>query len=140
MGKTPGRKASGQSRTMAVSLRLTPRTHYGLDLLARKRHTTLTSVVEWAVVRSIADAVDGLVERNGDKTVNILDETWDVDECDRFVNLAQNYPALLRFDEDRLWKAIRENPRLWSGKAGPRRAALREQWPNLTKQFLTEKG
>ena len=125
---------------MAISLRLTPRTHYGLDLLARKRHTTLTAVIEWAVSRAISDAVDGLVEQRGGRTVDILSEVWDPEEADRFVRLAQAYPALLRFEEDRLWKAIRENPKLWAQKTGPRIAAIRESWPALYAQYVEGKG
>ena len=72
MGRRLGKKSAGPSRTVAVSLRLSPRIHFGLDLLARKRHTTLTSVVEWAVSRAISDETEGLVAHRGDQMVNIL--------------------------------------------------------------------
>jgi hypothetical protein len=136
VGRRLGRKGAGVSKTIGVSLRLMPRTHHGLDLLARKRHTTLTSVVEWAVIRAINDALEGLVEKSGDQVVNILDQTWDPEEADRFVKLARGYPALLRFEEDRMWKAIREDPKLWTERTGPRIAAIREQWPSLRRQYL----
>ena len=88
--------------------------------------------------QAINDALEGLVEKSGDHVVNILDQTWDPEEADRFVKLAQQYPALLRFEEDRMWKAIRENPKLWTERTGPRIAAIREQWPSLRKQYLME--
>jgi len=40
---------------------------------------------------------------------------WDVDEADRFVKLALNYPDLLTHDEQVLWKLIQENGNLWRG-------------------------
>jgi hypothetical protein len=41
---------------------------------------------------------------------------WDVDDADRFVNLALKFPELLTHDEQVLWKLIRENGYLWRGK------------------------
>ena len=136
MGRTVGKKSRGPSPTIPISLRLSPRTYFGLTLLARKRHTTLTAAVELAVTRAIADEVDGLVERRGKETVNILDQTWDTDEADRLVKLAMAYPALLRFDEDRLWKAIVENAAFWIAKGRPNFVAIRDRWPALKAHYL----
>lgn len=140
MGRTVGKRSAGPSQTVAVSMRLDPRIHFGLTLLARKRCTTLTGVVEWAAARAIADALEGLIERRGNRSVNILDETWDTDEADRFVKLAQGFPSLLRFEEDRLWKAIRENPELWTEKSGARIRDIRDRWPALRAHYLEGEG
>jgi hypothetical protein len=123
---------------MAVSLRLAPRTYYGLDVLARKRHTTLTSVVEWAIARAVSDSIEGLVEERDGTKVNMLDELWDVESSDRFVKLAEHYPSLLRFEEDQLWHAIKQDPTLWSAKSGARMAAIRGRWAELSAKYLSD--
>lgn len=136
MGRTVGKKSRGPSTTIPISLRLSPRTYFGLTLLARKRHCTLTAAVELAVTRAIADEVDGLVERRGKETVNILDQTWDPDEADRVVKLAMMYPALLHYEQDKLWKAIREEPTFWESKDQPNFKAIRDRWPALKAHYL----
>jgi hypothetical protein len=110
-----------------------------MTLLARKRRTTVTSVVEWAVMKALASDVDGLVEMHGDKAVNVLDQVWDPDTADRFVKLALGFPALLRFEEDQLWKAIRENKMFWVGENRPNFKAIRDHWSSLEAKYLGEK-
>ena len=43
-------------------------------------------------------------------------DLWDVDEADRFVKLGLHAPHLLNYDEQKLWKLIRENGYLWKGR------------------------
>ena len=44
-----------------------------------------------------------------------MSQIWDPDEADRFVKLALNYPELLTFDEEKLWKLITELSLFWLG-------------------------
>jgi len=37
---------------------------------------------------------------------DVVDEVWDVDECERFLKLVDGYPELLTFDEQRLAKLL----------------------------------
>ena len=136
MGRTQGKKSAGPSTTVAVSLRLSPRVHWGLTLLARKRHTTITAVIEWAVNKAISDEVDGLVVKRGKETINVLEQTWDVDPADRFVKLALHHPALLRFEEEQMWKGIIETPQFWVSEGKPNYKAIRERWPAIEAHYL----
>ena len=128
-------------RTTTVSIRLKPRTRYALELLARKRHHSLTSVIEWALDRTINDPVEGLFDTpTGErgKPESIVDKVWDPDEADRLVKLSMYFPRLMSFEEEKLIEAIRENSRLWSAKDGPNFKAIRDQWPKLKSEYLTE--
>ncbi len=106
--KTAKKKVSGGSRlnrTQTVTIRLDPKTRYFVDLAARKQRKTTSSYIEWAIENSF--------------TTSLWDDTfelWDVDEPDRFVKLALKYPYLLTYEEEILWKLIKENGYLWKGR------------------------
>ena len=132
------KKRDPAAKSTVVTVRLDPRMRYGLDLLARKRLRTMTSVIEWALSRAIEDKENGLFgppsnDPSG-KPQNLLDEVWDPDESDRFVKLALREPRLLRFEEEQLWKAIRENSEFWRG-GKPNYPAIRQRWDKLKSEF-----
>ncbi|MBY0404184.1 MAG: hypothetical protein K2X66_09815, partial [Cyanobacteria bacterium] len=56
------KKASkgSQTKAEALTLRVNPKIKYGLELLARKQHRTLSSVMEWAIDKALKDKKDGL--------------------------------------------------------------------------------
>jgi hypothetical protein len=107
------RKAKGETKGEVVTLRLTPRTRYGLELLARQQRRPLSSVAEWAFhevfkTESIAPSF------GEEKTLKeAVDDLWDPLEPDRLVKLAQKYPSLLTYEEDLIWKVIKEEPSFW---------------------------
>ncbi len=110
-----------------VTVRLEPRLRFALDMLARTHRGTMTSILEWALDRAIKDPEHGLPER-------FLDEVWNPYEADRFVKLAMLQPDLLRFKEDLLWQAIKDDASLWRGR-NPDYQAIREQWGKLKTKF-----
>jgi len=76
--------------------------------------------IEWAIERSLA-----LVELEEQTpltdAVSLADAArihrlWDLDEPDRIVRLALNYPDLLTHEEQMVWKLVRENGLLWKGR------------------------
>jgi hypothetical protein len=120
-----GRKSGGGklSRSETVTVRLDPQLRYLAELAARKQRRTLSSFIEWA----IEGALHRVILREADPSYNEDEHfpeitvgghgpfLWDVDEADRFVRLAQNFPELLTHEEQILWKLIRENGFLWTG-------------------------
>jgi hypothetical protein len=107
------RKAKGETKGEVVTLRLTRRTRYGLELLARQQRRPLSSVAEWAFhevfkIESIAPSF------GEEKTLKeAVDDLWDPLEPDRLVKLAQKYPSLLTYEDDLIWKVIKEEPSFW---------------------------
>lgn len=84
-----------KDKTEIVTVRLNPELRFGLELLSRQQHRTLSGVVEWALDQILS-------RREGFN----LDKVWDVDEADRLKKLAEYYPHLLNFDEQ---KKVKEN-------------------------------
>lgn len=108
------------SRTETVTVRLDPRLRYLAELAARKQRRTLSSFIEWAVERALDQVY--LSEFNeyeqGSTSVALAEKQyhlWDVDEAERSVRLALNYPELLSYDEQVVWKLITECGFLWRG-------------------------
>jgi len=46
----------------------------------------------------------------------VLEKTWDVDEADRLIKLALEYPYLLTHEEQVVWKLVRECGAFWLGE------------------------
>ena len=132
------------SRSEVVTVRLDPKLRFAAELAARKQRRTLSSFVEWA----IEEAVNNVQVTNSSNKAGSVNDAmkvaWDVEEADRLAKLALNFPELLTFDEERLWKIISEHPyfwyRDWDHGGGWQVAEswlnfehLREQWETLNK-------
>ena len=110
------------SRSETVTVRLDPKLQYLAQLAARSHRRTLSSWIEWSIKTSIDQeylpASDATSEhhRLGDAAKFL----WDVDEAGRLAQLAFHYPSLLTFEEQLLWKLVRDNGYFWRGKrTGP---------------------
>lgn len=103
-------KAAGP-RTEVFAMRLDPKLKYLAEIAARKQRRSLANFVEWALDQALASVK--LVEPNDfdEQGRSVLDEAgklWDLEPADRLINLAENYPDLLTYEEQILWKAIFE--------------------------------
>jgi predicted transcriptional regulator len=134
-------------KSEVVTVRLDPKLKYLAELAARKHRRPLSSYIEWAVEQSLSRV--WLEEPfNGEEGVSVADaeraqHLWDLDEPDRVVRLALNYPALLTHEEQLVWKLVREHGLVWKGRfPGPSADwtweikegsviwdRLREHWP-----------
>jgi len=113
--KTPQRKGGGSklSRSEIIQVRLDPKLRLAVELAARRQRRTVSSFVEWAVDQSVKSEVF-TSERGIDLTIQEATERiWDVDEADRFINLATTFPTFLTHDEEKLWKLICELKYCW---------------------------
>ena len=85
---------------------------YLADLASRIHRRILSSYVEWAINESFAGVL--LPNVKGVTIASVAENLWDVDEPDRFANLAGSYPSLLTHEEQKLWKLIREYDPVWT--------------------------
>lgn len=99
------------ARTSNVSVRFEPRIHYLATLAAREQGRTVSSFIEWAVRHTLADAAARRVNLEpmpgawpAPPEPLLMESFWDVEEADRFFNLATMAPRLLTLSEQRLWK------------------------------------
>lgn len=106
------------TRSEVVTVRFDPKLKFGAELAARKQRRTISSFIEWAVEQALQEIVLGHLGENPVKALWSMNHTWDVEEADRFANLAFHLPALLNFQEESLWKIIREHPYFWRLRKG----------------------
>lgn len=91
-------KIKNITKSESLTVRLSPRVKYGLELLARKQHRNLSSVVEWAVMEAIRNKQTGLLDK--DNKLNLLDKLWHIEEMMRMELLKKHNPELLTFEEE----------------------------------------
>jgi hypothetical protein len=135
------------ARSEVATLRLDPKLLYSVELAARKQRRTISSYLEWAAERSL-DQIR-LTDSTG-SSHSIADEIgqlWDVDEVQRFVNLASRHPELLTHDEQMVWERIKDDPYVWPRRGGEQPLAnlnirkLRALWDRFVVAAAnTEKG
>jgi len=106
------------TRTEVTTVRFDPQLKYLAELLARKQRRTLSSFAEWAVEQTTRNASIGTLP---DSKVSITawdarDLIWDTDEVDRFIKLVKFFPDLMDFEEQQLWKLIKEHEFFWKQK------------------------
>ncbi len=104
-------KASGP-RTEVFAMRLDPKLKYLAEIAARKQRRSLANFVEWALDEALANVklVDD-PEGKSQAARSVLDEAnklWDLEPSDRLIKLAESYPDLLTYEEQKIWKAIFE--------------------------------
>ena len=114
--KSRGGGGGKLNRSETVTIRLDLKLRYLTELAARTQRRTVSSFIEWA----IEHAFDRIILREGHQYTETLgeqsEELWDIDEPDRLAKLALRYPELLTYDEQILWKLIRECGWLWKGR------------------------
>lgn len=143
------RKPETLKRSEIVTVRLDHRLKYLAEIAARKQRRTLSGYVEWAVEQSLKLVL--LTEANAQHTSISVEDAerelglWDVDEAERVATLAFNYPELLSYEEQLIWRTVRDFGPVWRGKySGPNqefvwnieettllRHLLRENWELL---------
>lgn len=134
------------AKSSALSLRLTPRTRYGLTLLARVNRLSLGQVVDEALERAFYGDGPGTLDRPLSGTngrVRVLDATWDERPWVRLGKLALMGPELLTAPEMRLWSTIHSTKAYWVSQplhSNPERIAaalahdtLEADWEQLSR-------
>jgi hypothetical protein len=103
------RKAkAGGPRTEVFAMRLDPKLKYLAEIAARKQRRSLANFIEWSLEKAL-DSVKLVESEEGAFGLSVLDQAnklWDLEPSDRFIKLAENYPDLLNYEEQIIWKVI----------------------------------
>ncbi len=83
------KKVGRTTKTESLTLRVSPRTRYLMDVMGRIQRRSLTAVIEAAVESYATEAESSLVAH-----------TWSTDEGERLLNLYSKAPHLCSFDEE----------------------------------------
>ena len=101
------------SRTETVTVRFDPKLRFALELASRRQRRTVSSFIEWAVDQAVRQE-KLFPEKSSSLTIHDATERiWDVEDSERFVNLANHHPHLLTHEEEVLWKLIKTMSFLW---------------------------
>lgn len=126
MGRPVG---PGGPKSAVVTLRLTPRTRFGLALLSRVGHTSASAVVEQALEGLFYGEGPGTLERRTSASaqrIALLDAAWDERPWLRLGRLALLAPELLNAVESSVWKRVSEDARYWAKGRPPQEHAKLE--------------
>lgn len=101
--KSPSKKAPGrprkapQDKLEQFSIRLPPKLKFGLEMLARHQHRSLSQAVEWAVQVGLNSAH---VDKDGTSLGEVLDRAWTSgSDAEKTLAIYRHAPGLLSFEE-----------------------------------------
>lgn len=108
------RHATSEGQKSAViSVRLTPRMRFGLELMGRLHQETMPEVVARAISDALTSGKGGLfvgADASTGLPFDLLKRVWADRESDRLANLALHYPAIMSRRERELWERIESSP------------------------------
>ena len=106
----------GARKTETLTLRLDPKIKFTIELMARIRRQSVTSVIE-AAVEAFSVDLDTPVVIEGKREVwslsHVVSEFWSTDDVARFINMCAFMPELLTYEEQRIWETIKATPQFW---------------------------
>ncbi len=110
-----------------MTVRLTPKMRYSVELLARvQRRNSITAVVEFAIERLLHDKETGLLNEKGDYLPDLI---FDDEEVTCFVNLCLHRSDLLTYDEELIWRAIESDKKAyWKSHRVPNYERIKADW------------
>lgn len=110
-GRT-GKEANASKPTM-LGVRISPKTQYGLRLLARVQDKSISDAVEWAINLAMRSTRIG-AGLDETRLAKVVDRVWAMPtEAQRIYELYTSAPELLTFDERAAWGFVRRCKDLW---------------------------
>lgn len=91
-----------KNKTAGLTLRMSPRCKFNLELLSRKQRRSISSVIEDMATTAMNATMPGIAEK-----------LWAPDDAGRVINMAIHAPDLLTHDEELIVNAIVHEPALW---------------------------
>ncbi len=113
MAETKRKSKTGAPRTEVFAMRLDPKLKYLAEIAARRQRRSLANFIEWTIEQAfekvyLIEPGDGEIGVSRKTVTDASAELWALDESDRFLQLAKNYPELLTYDEQLIWRVICE--------------------------------
>lgn len=91
-----------KNKTAGLTLRMSPRCKFNLELLSRRQRRSISSVIEDMATTAMNATMPGIAEK-----------LWAPDDAGRVINMAIHAPDLLTHDEELIVNAIVHEPALW---------------------------
>jgi hypothetical protein len=134
-----------QARSETLTVRMTPKTKFGLELLAIKQKRTLSSVIEWIVDLALrleeTEHLDCHISTEEGKykpgrLYDMMEWLWDTEEVMQLVKKGLHCRSLLNFEEETVWKIIWNDARFWRVWSEDGEQVLPKSIHTLDKLFL----
>lgn len=128
---------------MTISVRMTPKMRFGLELMSRLHARPVAEVVSYAISEVFTSEIEGLYDDQGPVETGgkryLLNLLWSDRASDRLANIALQCPQLLTTAERRMWTRIEQMPELWSGDVRDEshllRDVLAQRWTEIEQEF-----
>ena len=110
-------KSADGAKTSTLSVRLTPKMRFGLEMMARLHRDSIPDIVSRAIEDVFSSEIEGLwdfkgvIETGGKRP--LLNLLWADRPSDRLANIAFHCPELLSTAELRLWTSVKSEPKFW---------------------------
>ncbi len=125
------RRKSKAEKGATLTLRISGKDKFALDLLSNIQDRSLSSIVMEALREPLrAGLTMEKKEGRGKKAIYIPDVTYDPLLPHRIVNLALTAPELLTNREKVIWTVIQENP-TYMNKGTPNLKRIKERWESI---------
>ena len=108
--KQPRRKKV-VTKEHTFSIRMSEKVRYALDLLARRHHSGVSTIVMKSLFKTLEE--EKLTTREEGEVLSLFDRLWSTEEPKRVVSLAVYAPELLTDDERDIIAVIMRSPTLW---------------------------
>lgn len=110
MANTKKRRTAGP-KTEVFAMRLDPKLKYMAELASRKQRRSLANFVEWAIEEALAqvEVFPNHNEGRSDAIAYLSERLWALDEADRVTALGQYLPDLMTYEEQLIWRVLREH-------------------------------
>lgn len=103
------KRGSKLNKSESVQVRFDPKLKMAAELLAARERRTLSSLVEWAMERTVKE-IPVATNMDGHPTSawQIANECWDEDQCHRIFKISEHYCDLLTYEERHLLKIMED--------------------------------
>jgi hypothetical protein len=127
-------------KNVTVSVRVSPKVRFGLEMMSRLHHRTVPEIVSDAIDQVFGSEIEGLYDDKGAPEAGgkrpLLNLLWAERPSDRLANIAFECPQLLSSPEKKVWNQVLADPRFWTtAKAHTprnlRRDELAAHWEEL---------
>ncbi len=129
MPRKPGKTGAVKGETLTI--RVPPKMKFALELMSRRQHRPISSIVLSALEPVLQGEESGLMLNDSlmeGKGGNLTDLLWDPRKPIRIVKLGMLEPGLLTFDEEFLWRVIKEDRQYWMDDLDPNIQLILENW------------
>ena len=99
----PSISLGNRSKSEVITIRVTPKVKFGLEINARVHNRSVAQTTDRAVQHLLGINFIEEIATEAAAVKSILDKIWSPHQGARFLNLVRHYPELMSHEEECLW-------------------------------------